>query len=233
MPATAASASAIARVAGRELVLVVARELALPQGTWHGLRLGGVEELLQVIEQRGEFRPRSEVEAQPAWQQVIPHLVVRDGPRILTMRRLRAGSEPRLRGQVTLGVGGHINAGDGDAESAWLAGCRREWVEEVVCNRALTGRAVGLLKDDAGAVGQVHLGVLILVDAAGAQVVVRERDKLEGRMAPVTELGVYYLEMETWSQFVYDAHLRGVLDGAVAGLPLALPQSAAQPTGEN
>ncbi|HUY56765.1 MAG TPA: hypothetical protein VMV12_02930 [Candidatus Micrarchaeaceae archaeon] len=232
MPATGASASAVARGAGRELVLVVPRERALPQGSWHGLKLGGVPELLQVIERWGEFRPRSEVEAKPDWQQAIPHLVVRDGSRVLTMRRLRAGSEPRLRGQVTLGVGGHINAGDGEPPSAWLAGCAREWREEVICDRPLTGRAVGLLKDDAGAVGQVHLGVLILVDAADARVQVRERDKLEGRMAPVDELGVYYLEMETWSQFVYDALLRGSLDGALAGLPLTLPASSEIPTAD-
>ena len=232
MPATGASASAVARGAGRELVLVVPRERALPQGSWHGLKLGGVPELLQVIERWGEFRPRSEVEAKPDWQQVIPHLVVRDGIRVLTMRRLRAGSEPRLRGQVTLGVGGHINVGDGEPPSAWLAGCAREWREEVICDRPLSGRAVGLLKDDAGAVGQVHLGVLILVDAADARVQVRERDKLEGRMAAVDELGVYYLEMETWSQFVYDALLRGSLDGALAGLPLTLPASSEIPTAD-
>jgi predicted NUDIX family phosphoesterase len=232
MPPTVASAPAVARGAGRELVLVVPRERALPQGSWHGLKLGGVGELLKVIEEWGEFRPRSEVEAQPEWQQVIPHLVVQDGARILTMRRLRAGSEPRLRGQVTLGVGGHINAGDGDPGSAWLAGCRREWGEEVVCDRELSGRAVGLLKDDTGAVGQVHLGVLILVDADAASVEVREREKLEGRMALVDELGVYYLEMETWSQFVYDALLHGSLDHGVDGLPVTLSQSAPVEAGD-
>jgi predicted NUDIX family phosphoesterase len=226
VPASAVSTSAVGRGAGRELVLVVPRERALAKGSWHGLKLGGVRELLQVIEECGEFRPRSEVEAQPEWQQMIPHLVVRDGTSILTMRRLRAGSEPRLRGQVTLGVGGHINAGDGAPPSAWEAGCRREWGEEVVCDRELLAQAVGLLKDDAGAVGQVHLGVLILVDAASATVEVRERDKLEGRMAHVDQLGVYYLEMETWSQFVYDALLEGSLEGAVDGLPMTLPRSS-------
>ena len=220
------------RGAGRELVLVAPRKRALARGSWHGLRLGGVEQLLQVVSRWGEFRPRSEVEGQPEWQQVIPHLVVRDRDRVLTMRRLRAGSEPRLRGQVTLGVGGHINASDGDPATAWLAGCHREWREEVVCDRELTARPVGLLKDDAGAVGQVHLGVLIVVDADSAQVEVRERDKLEGRMAPVKDLGVYYLEMETWSQFVYDALLRGALDHRRDGLTMTLPRSAPAPTGD-
>ncbi|MGA8208395.1 MAG: hypothetical protein WB801_03475 [Candidatus Dormiibacterota bacterium] len=225
MSASVASTLAAARGAGRELVLVVPRELVLGRDVWHGLRLGGVAELLQVVVEAGEFRSRSEVEHQPEWQQVIPHLVVRDDGRILTMRRLRAGSERRLRGQVTLGVGGHINASDGEVATAWFAGCYREWREEVVCDRELSGRAVGLLKDDAGEVGRVHLGVLILVDAAGADVVVRERDKLEGRMAPVDELAVYYLEMETWSQYVFDQLLRGGLDDASLGIPITLPSS--------
>jgi predicted NUDIX family phosphoesterase len=229
MPTSGIPAPVVARGAGRELVLVVPRELALPDGAWSGLRLGGVAELLQLVAERGEFRTRAEVESQPAWQQVIPHLVVRSGDRVLAMRRLRAGSEPRLRGQVTLGVGGHINAEDGEPAEAWLAGCRREWREEVVCDQELTARAVGLLKDDAGAVGQVHLGVLILVEAGTAEVVVRERDKLEGRMAPIGELGIYYLEMETWSQFAYDALLKGVLASASRGLPVLLPKSPSDP----
>ncbi|MFZ0994837.1 MAG: hypothetical protein WAO09_02485 [Candidatus Dormiibacterota bacterium] len=231
MSASAASTLAVARGAGRELVLVVPRQRALENGPWHGLRLGGVDELLRLVAECGEFRPRSEVEHQPEWQQVIPHLVVREGSRILTMRRLRAGSERRLRGQVTLGIGGHINSSDGAPETAWVTGCHREWREEVICDEELSGRAVGLLKDDAGEVGRVHLGVLILVDAAAAVVEIRERDKLEGRMALADELAMYYLEMETWSQFVYDELLRGGLGDAAPGLPMTLPRSPSAPGG--
>jgi predicted NUDIX family phosphoesterase len=183
-----------------------------------------VGRILSTITSAGEFRPRSEVERQPEWQQLIPHLVVRSGDRLLAMRRLQAGTERRLRGQVTIGVGGHVNVGDGDLSSAWVAGCQREWAEEVVCDRDLEGVAVGLLKDDAGAVGQVHLGVLILVDAKDAVIRVRERHKLEGRMTPIAELSVNYLEMETWSQFAYDAILKGELDGRLEdALPIRLP----------
>ncbi|MHB1527152.1 MAG: hypothetical protein ACYCZN_12905 [Candidatus Dormibacteria bacterium] len=228
MPSSAASTLAVPRLAGRELVLVVPRALALSGGSWHGLRRGGVPQLLRSIRSAGEFRPRSEVESLPEWQQIIPHLVVRSDHRVLAMRRLQAGSERRLRGQVTIGVGGHINAADGHLDQALALGAQREWAEEVVCDRDLVGRAVGLIKDDAGAVGQVHLGVLIMVDAGPARVEVRERDKLEGRMTALGDLGIFYLEMETWSQFVYDAILAGELEeGAVDDLEINLP--AAQP----
>ncbi|MGH7639945.1 MAG: NUDIX domain-containing protein [Candidatus Dormibacteria bacterium] len=224
MPRLGAAVAVVGRGAGREQVLVLPRARALPGGAWQGLRLGGVAALLEAVTSHGQFRSRAEVESDREWQQIIPHLIVREGPRVLTMRRLRKGSERRLRGQVTLGVGGHVNQGDGDPGSAWLRGCAREWSEEVVCGKELTARGVGLLKDEAGPVGQVHLGVLLLVEAEGAEVTVRERDKLEGRMVPLEELGVYYLEMETWSQFVYDALLQGLLEGA-SGPGLALPPS--------
>ncbi len=225
----ASAARPIGVAAGRELVLVVPREVALGPLSWHGLRLGGVDALLGALPGHGEFRPRSEVESQAQWQQVIPHLVVRSGDRILTMRRLRKGSERRLHGQVTLGVGGHVNATDGPLDEAFANGCRREWTEEVICARPLVGKMVGLIKDDAGEVGRVHLGVLILVEADGVAVGVREREKLEGRMLSVEELGVLYLEMETWSQFVFDQLLRGRSDGLGTGGPqLVLPPSPAE-----
>ena len=203
---------------------MVPRSRALPQGSWHGFRRGGVRQLLAAISAWGEFRPRSEVESAPEWQQVIPHMVVLGDHGLLTMRRLGGGSERRLRGQVTLGVGGHINAGDGGPKEAWAAGCRREWTEEVVCDRELAGQPLGLLKDDSGAVGQVHLGVLILVRAGAARLALREDHKLKGVMEPLSQLGSYYLEMETWSQFAYDALLLGDLnEPAEDGLEVLLP----------
>jgi predicted NUDIX family phosphoesterase len=64
-----------------------------------------------------------------------------------------------------------------------------------------------------------------MVDAASALVEIRERDKLQGRMALADELAMYYLEMETWSQFVYDELLRGGLGDSARGLPMTLPRS--------
>ncbi len=208
-------------------MLVLPREIALGPVPWHGIRLEGVGEVLAAIPRHGRFLPRAEVEDDDRWQQVIPHLVVRSGQSVLAMRRLGRGSERRLRGQVTLGVGGHINAEDGPLEVAFLRGCLREWAEEVVSPAPATGRLVGLIKDGAGEVGRVHLGVLVMVTAGAAGVTVREEDKLEGRLLEVPDLEVLYLEMETWSQFVYDRLLRGVGEPIPAPtMEITLPASA-------
>lgn len=227
-----ASASPVGVLAGREEVLVLPRDVALGPVPWHGIRLEGVSEVLAAIPRHGRFLPRAEVEGDDRWQQLIPHLVVSCGQKVLTMRRLGRGSERRLRGQVTLGVGGHINAEDGPLEGAFLRGCLREWGEEVVSPAPAQGRLVGLIKDGAGEVGRVHLGVLVMVTAGPAGVTVREEEKLEGRLLAVSELEVLYLEMETWSQFVYDQLLRGMGDRVpVPGPEITLPAAPAGPAG--
>ncbi len=219
-------------LAGREEVLVLPREVALGPVPWHGIRREGVGEVLAAIPRHGRFLPRAEVEDDDRWQQVIPHLVVSSGQKVLAMRRLGRGSERRLRGQVTLGVGGHINSADGPLESAFLNGCLREWAEEVVSPEPAAGRLAGLIKDGAGEVGRVHLGVLVMVTAGEAGVTVREEDKLEGRLLAVPELEVLYLEMETWSQFVYDRLLRGAGDHLTDfGSEITLPASPAGAAG--
>ena len=231
-PVSKASASPVGVVAGREEVLVLPREVALGPVPWHGIRLERVSEVLAAIPRHGRFLPRAEVEGDDRWQQVIPHLVVSCGQTVLAMRRLGRGSERRLRGQVTLGVGGHINAEDGPLEGAFLRGCLREWAEEVVSPAPAKGRLVGLIKDGAGEVGRVHLGVLVMVTAGAEGVTVREEEKLEGRLLAVSELEVLYLEMETWSQFVYDRLLRGVAGPVpVTGPEITLPASPAGPAG--
>ena len=82
------------------------------------------------------------------------------------MRRTRAGGDARLHDRWSIGVGGHLNPGDGDL----LGGLRREWDEEVVAGFVPDFRLVGLLNDDTTAVGQVHLGAVYVADAAGRPV---------------------------------------------------------------
>ena len=227
-----AAAGPVGVLAGREEVLVLPREVALGPVPWHGIRREGVGEVLAAIPRHGRFLPRSEVEDDDRWQQVIPHLVVSSGQRVLAMRRLSRGSERRLRGQVTLGVGGHINSEDGPLELAFRNGCLREWAEEVISPEPAAGRLVGLIKDGAGEVGRVHLGVLVMVTAGEGGVTIREDDKLEGRLLTVPELEVLYLEMETWSQFVYDHLLRAGGDHLPdRGPEITLPASPARAAG--
>jgi predicted NUDIX family phosphoesterase len=188
-----------AAMTGEQVLVVPRAALMGPQG-WHGIRRQGVEELLAAIDRESRFAPRAAMEVDPDFKQVIPYLVLRDGPRWFLMRRTRAGGDARLHDRWSVGVGGHLNPGDRDL----AGGLRREWHEEVVADFVPEFRLVGLLNDDDTDVGRVHVGVVFIADAAGRPVTIRETAKLEGRFAEPAEVEAVRAGMETWSQLVLD-----------------------------
>lgn len=184
-----------------EQVLVVPRQAIVPGGGWLGVRRDGIEAALAAVARDGRFMRRGDAEEDPAHKQVIPYLVLRDGDRWFLMRRTRAGGDVRLHDLWSIGVGGHLNPGDGDVE-----GClRREWAEEVVADFEPAWEPVGLLNDDSTAVGSVHVGVVYLANAGGRPVSIRETDKLTGGFATTAEVAGVRDAMETWSRLVFDA----------------------------
>jgi predicted NUDIX family phosphoesterase len=162
------------------------------------------------------------MERDPSFKQVIPYLVLLDGPRIFLMRRTQAGGDPRLHDRYSIGVGGHLNPGDGGL----LGGLAREWAEEVVADFVPDFQLVALLNDDTTEVGAVHLGAVYLADAAGRPVRIRETHKLEGAFAIADEVSAVVDRLETWSAIVFDALVRGTLFGANGTQPI-IPQPSA------
>lgn len=196
-----------------ELVLVVPRSLAVGTAGWHGVRPDGVVERIAAIERAAEFRPRAEMEIDPAWKQVIPYLVLRDGDCTFLMRRTRGGGDARLHDLWSIGIGGHVNPSDGGV----AGGLAREWAEELVADFVPAFRPVGLLNDDTTDVGSVHLGVVCVADAAGRPVSVRETHKLTGAFAPPVRVRAVRDSMETWSRLVVDFLESGAHAGEVPG----------------
>ncbi len=199
-----------------EAVLVVPREALVGERGWHGVLCEGAEPYLAAIEREGRFAPRSAMETDARFKQVIPYLVLRDGDDYFLMRRTRAGADARLHDRFSIGVGGHLVPGDGDL----AGGLTREWSEELEARFVPEFDFIGLLNDDETDVGRVHVGVVFAAEAAGRPVAVRETEKLEGRFAAATEVLEVHDRLETWSQLVFDfmsgrsAGLRGGLPGA-------------------
>ena len=190
-----------------EYVLCVPRDELFPDQ--HGFVRDGLAHAQEVIRERSFFMPRGDVEADPAYQQIIPYVVFRHRDRYLLTRRLQASTEERLRQRFSLGVGGHINPGDLAAGDPINDGLRREWEEEVVYRGAFEARLLGLLNDDSSPVSRVHLGIVFLVDGDTPEITIREQDKLSGELLSLDEMRIYYLEMESWSQLVYDHLVTG------------------------
>jgi predicted NUDIX family phosphoesterase len=172
----------------------------VPGEAWRGIRAADLDDVLALIERAGEYRQRAEAEVDPAWKQIIPYLLVRDGGRLFLMQRTSAGGDSRLHDRWTLGIGGHLNPADGGV----LGGMRREFHEEMTADWEPDPVFLGLLNDDSTPVGQVHVGLVFTADATGRKLAVRETDKLRGTFVEPFDVRPVYHRLETWSQFLYD-----------------------------
>ena len=191
-----------------ELVLVVPTASVIAElgdgQAWLGIRAAGEADLAALIRREGTYRPRAEMEGDPAWKQVIPYPVLRDGDDWYLMRRTRAGSDARLHDRYSIGVGGHVNPADGGLDGDLATALRREWHEELIVEFVPSFRFVGLLNDDTTSVGQVHLGLVYEGDAAGRPVAIRETEKLSGRFASTAEVAALVDDLETWSRLAFE-----------------------------
>ena len=157
------------------------------------------------------FRPRSEVEDDPSFKQLIPYVVFRCGEAVFCYTRGGSGGEARLRRRRSLGVGGHVAEEDADGRGtleAYEMALRRELDEEVEVDSGGTLRRVGLINDDSTPVGRVHLGVVHVYDLDRPAVRPREDALAEPGFVTVAELFAGRDQFETWSQICIDAFLQ-------------------------
>jgi predicted NUDIX family phosphoesterase len=190
-----------------ERVLVLPRA-SVPGGCdFRGIRAaddGDLAELRAAVSGRGRYLDRAVAEGSPEFKQLIPYVVVADGPSVFLMDRTDAGGDARLHGRASIGVGGHLNPVD-DGDDPLMAGLRREWAEEIEADWEPDFELIGLLNDDSNPVGAVHLGVVFRVDAKGRRVDVREQHKLVGAFADAAAIDASRDRLESWSQLVAEA----------------------------
>jgi predicted NUDIX family phosphoesterase len=182
----------------------VLRERAGPAGLFQGFT-PEVERYLPWLLDPAHlsYLPRERAENDPSYKQLIPYVVLRSGDHLFHYTRGKAGTEARLRSLRSVGVGGHISSGDGALPpDAYRAGMLRELEEEVVVESPYTERTLGLINDDRTPVGQVHLGVVHLLDLREPRVRRREEALAECGFAPLDELREQRPAFETWSQFL-------------------------------
>lgn len=192
----------------QEQVLVVERKVVEQAGMFHGLTLEA-ERYLPKLFAPGVpcFMPRSEAEADPAYKQLIPYVIMSYQGKYLSYVRGKRAGETRLVGNRSIGIGGHINPGDDevplfdtDFREMYRTAVEREVAEEVAVETSHTDRIVGLLNDDSNEVGSVHLGIVHLWVLDSAQV--SKREQMITQMAFMSPAELHQLRdtLETWSQ---------------------------------
>jgi predicted NUDIX family phosphoesterase len=157
-----------------------------------------------------DYRPRSQVEEDPGYKQIIPYVVFCSGEGVFCYKRGQSQGEARLHRLRSLGVGGHVSEEDaqgGRTLDAYETALRRELEEEVAIGSPGRIRRVGLINDDATPVGRVHLGVVHLYELEQPDVAPREDGLAEAGFLPVPIVRYLRAEFETWSQICIDSLL--------------------------
>ncbi|MGL6095715.1 MAG: phosphoesterase [Fimbriiglobus sp.] len=187
-----------------ERVLCVPTAHFRAAGYFHGFRPADPAYRAALLDPTAyTFRPRSEVETDPEFQQLIPYVVLRHGNTVFHYRRGAGGTETRLLARRSVGIGGHISdadaAGPGDP---YHTGMLRELAEEVNVGTRWTETGGGFINDDSTPVGSVHLGVVHVFELDEPAVTPREAGIAAAGFAPLAELLASREEFETWSRFV-------------------------------
>ncbi len=211
---TAAEECAAEENVAEERVLVVPTELFHSLGHFQGFTADVDRYLPGLLEsEQVSYRPRSEMEEDPSFKQLIPYMLFRhkraDGTTELFQYARGGGQgEKRLHAKRSVGIGGHISTIDASAATAngvYREGLERELAEEVVIKTEFTEQCVGMINDDETPVGKVHLGVVHLFDVEQPAIRPNETEILDARFRPVDEILAELEHFESWSQIVVRA----------------------------
>ncbi len=186
-----------------EHILVVKRAALFPNGqAWQGIKKVESESYLKIIRDNQEFLPRSQMENDPNYKQIIPYLIFEHKKHYFLMQRDAKTTEQRLQNKFTLGIGGHIRQQDVTSGDI-ITWAEREFHEEVNYKGSFTIESLGILNDDSNAVGEVHLGFVFILHGNSPEISIKSELK-QGELLTIEQCVPFYENMESWSQLVFN-----------------------------
>lgn len=193
-----------------EQVMVVSTELFRSLGYFQGFSTE-IDSYLNVLldSANTSYRPRSEMEEDPSFKQLIPYVIFRhtdedNCQRVVRYTRGKGQGEKRLHSKQSIGIGGHISNIDSADFSPYREGMRRELEEEVIIETPYDETCVGLINDDTNEVGKVHLGVVHIIDVELPNVAAREDEIINFGFVDIPTLIADRDRLESWSQICVD-----------------------------
>ena len=162
-----------------ELILVVKKDhIFKEEQAWQGLKEVDFEKYLKTIDEKKEFLPRGAMETDLAYKQIIPYLLFNFEDKYFLMQRQAKSNESRLASKYSLGIGGHIRQEDLISNDV-IEWSKREFEEEVEYQGKYEVKPIGIINDDSSAVGQVHIGFVLLLVGDSAKLALSLNTKVE------------------------------------------------------
>lgn len=150
------------------------------------------------------WQPRRTVEVNENYKQLIPYLVLQSSCRKFTAAYHRQGSEARLHGLWSIGIGGHVNPSDcqhpsDSLETILNRGLRREMQEELnLLPPENPISFLGIINEDLTPVGRVHLGVVHCFQTDHRRLLSGGRELIDFQWYETSALAL--LSLEHWSR---------------------------------
>jgi len=185
----------------KEKVLVLENRHIKPDDT--------IEDYVQNIRWYGYFKAREAVENDTSLRQIIPYVVIKHNDMYFVSQRL--GGDERLKGQYSIGTGGHVNLSDCvtnnssciDLTPTVHQNIFRELLEETTLDDISFDMLehIGVFVDDSNDVSKVH-SCLLYVLYVDKQCAIREKNKLNGYWLTKDELFTKIDDdkLESWSK---------------------------------
>lgn len=187
-----------------EYILVVKRShLFSQEPAWQGIQQVDFGAYLELIQKHQEFLPRSLMESDPTYKQIIPYLIFCYQDTYFLMQRSAHATEQRLRNKTTLGIGGHIRQEDMLLSTSIMDWATREFHEEVSYDGTLDIEPLGIINDDSNPVGQVHLGFALLLKGSHNNIAIKD-ELASGTLLTLQECQTHLPTLESWSKLVLD-----------------------------
>ena len=156
---------------------------------------------LNQYDNLGRFILRYDAEYNPAFQQLIPYVLImnKTGDKYYVSKRI--AGDTRLLQSYSLGFGGHINPCD-NGTSIILNALRRELNEEVEIKPIKDSiEFVGYVRDLTSDTSE-HLGFVFAAKASSVKI--KEKNVLKGFWMTKEELIENYFNFEGWARHIID-----------------------------
>tara|TARA_Y100000034_G_scaffold98134_1_gene120083 strand:- start:214 stop:831 length:618 start_codon:yes stop_codon:yes gene_type:complete len=185
-------------------ILVVERELLFDGDYFEGFSEKGDYE--SRILNNFKYMRRGSAENDPRHKQPIGYALIVNPitKKVFAFKRTNQNTDGRMHNKWSWGVGGHIERIEEEEDNPVYAGLLRELREEVEMGGEITGiKVLGYINDDSDEVGQVHFGVLYLIETDSKEIKPKNHESIEGDLMEIRELNDICLnpelEVESWS----------------------------------
>ena len=192
-----------------EKVLVFPRSSLEELGVFQGFSKLAVHYIAGIFSRPTTFLDRDAAEEDFDYKQIIPYTILTKNGNVFSYVRGKSGGEARLKKKRSIGIGGHVNDGDGEKPDygTVIKGQSRENLEEVSILGSYVTDHIGVINDDGNDVGKVHFGIVYRVELMSSSIKVVDTAIAEPGFVTIEEAlePTRFAEYEPWSRYVLEA----------------------------